>query len=265
MDFPPNSSLVESVAPSPNFDDRLEASPDMIVLHYTGMEDPNAAFERLRDPEAKVSCHYLVFEDGRIVQMVPEDRRAWHAGISSWEGRDDINSRSIGIEICNPGHDFGYPSFPSRQIAATTALCRGIVARRAIRRDRVVAHSDIAPMRKRDPGEKFPWKLLSESGIGLWVEPTPITDWLVMVPGDEGDGVLALQRALSEYGYGVPLHGQYEDVTAEVVRAFQRHFRPAQVDGMVDTSTRETLKRLLEARAALPTPGAPLAASSSAS
>lgn len=259
-EFPSNSSLVESVVPSPNFDDRPAGPPYMIVLHYTGMEDSQAALERLRDPEAKVSCHYLVFEDGRIVQMVPEDRRAWHAGLSSWEGRDDVNGRSIGIEICNPGHDFGYPSFPPRQIAATTALCRGIVARRAIRRNLVVAHSDVAPLRKRDPGERFPWQLLAESGIGLWVEPAPITDWLVMVPGDEGDAVLALQRALAEYGYGVPQNGQYEDVTAEVVRAFQRHFRPAQVDGMTDTSTRETLNRLLAARAALPAPRAALRA-----
>jgi len=259
MDFPANSSLVESVVPSPNFDDRPDdTAPDMIVLHYTGMEDPQAALERLRDPEAKVSCHYLVFEDGRIVQMVPEDKRAWHAGVSSWEGHNDINGRSIGIEICNPGHDFDYPSFPSRQIAATTALCRGILARRAIRRDRVVAHSDIAPARKRDPGEKFPWKLLADSGVGLWIEPLPITDWLLMVPGDEGEEVLSLQRALANYGYGVPQHGQYEDVTAEVVRAFQRHFRPAQIDGMADTSTRETLNKLLEARAALPPIGSPL-------
>lgn len=255
MDFSPDSSLAERVEPSPNFDERPDgAGPDMIVLHYTGMRESEAALERLRDPEAKVSCHYLVFENGRIVQMVPEDKRAWHAGVSSWQGREDINGCSIGIEVCNPGHDFNYPSFPARQIAATTALCRGIVARRGIRRERVLAHSDVAPLRKRDPGEKFPWRLLAESGVGLWVEPTPITDWLLMVPGDEGESVRALQRSLAEFGYEVPQHGKYEEVTTEVVRAFQRHYRPAQVDGMADTSTRETLMRLLAARAALPPP-----------
>jgi N-acetylmuramoyl-L-alanine amidase len=247
-DFPADSSLVESVVPSPNHDERVGGAPDMILLHYTGMQTAESALERLCSIEARVSSHYLVHEDGRIVQMVPEALRAWHAGVSSWHGETDINSRSIGIEIVNPGHEFGYVDFPRRQIAAVIALCRGIVARRKIKRDRVLAHSDVAPARKQDPGEKFPWKLLADSGVGLWVEPVPITDWLSLVPGDSGTTVFDLQKSLGEFGYGVPLTGDYDDGTRLVVMAFQRHFRPAQVDGMADTSTRETLRKLLEVR-----------------
>jgi N-acetylmuramoyl-L-alanine amidase len=248
LEFPANSSLVERIVPSPNHDERQGGEPDIILLHYTGMETAESALERLRSVEARVSSHYFVYENGSIVQMVPEARRAWHAGASSWGGETDINSRSIGIEIVNPGHDFGYPDFPKRQIAAVIALCRGIIARRNIRRDRVLAHSDVAPSRKQDPGEKFPWRLLAESGVGLWVEPVPITDWLSLVPGDTGNTVMELQKALADYGYGVPLSGDYDDVTRDVVTAFQRRFRPAQIDGMADTSTRETLRKLTEAR-----------------
>jgi N-acetylmuramoyl-L-alanine amidase len=247
-EFFADSSLVESVVPSPNFDERVGGPPDIILLHYTGMETAEAALDRLRDPVARVSSHYFVHENGNVVQMVPEAKRAWHAGISSWTGETDINSRSIGIEIVNPGHDFGYPDFPIRQIAAIIALCRGIITRRSITRDRVLAHSDVAPARKQDPGEKFPWRLLAESGVGLWVEPVPITDWLSLVPGDSGETVAELQKALVEFGYGLPVSSDYDETTKTVVTAFQRHFRPAQVDGMADTSTRETLRKLLEAR-----------------
>ena len=247
-EFPADSSLVERVTPSPNHDERQSGPPDMILLHYTGMESAEAAHNRLRDPEARVSSHYLVFENGDIAQLVPEARRAWHAGVSSWEGITDINSRSIGIEIVNPGHDFGYPDFPKRQIAAVIALCRGIIARRGIARDRVLGHSDVAPSRKRDPGEKFPWRLLSDSGVGLWVEPAPITGWVALGPGDSGDKVAGMQALLAEYGYGVPVSGTYDEITRDVVTAFQRHFRPSQIDGMADASTLQTLARLLAAR-----------------
>ena len=247
-DFFPDSSLVESVVPSPNFDERVGGPPDIILLHYTGMETAEAALDRLRDPTARVSSHYFVHENGNVLQMVPEPKRAWHAGISSWTRESDINSRSIGIEIVNPGHDFGYPDFPIRQIAAVIALCRGIITRRNITRDRVLAHSDVAPARKQDPGEKFPWRLLAESGVGLWVEPVPITDWLSLVPGDSGETVAELQKALVEFGYGLPVSSDYDEATKIVVTAFQRHFRQAQVDGMADTSTRDTLRKLLEAR-----------------
>jgi len=252
MDFQPDSSVVAGVVASPNHDERVGGDPNIILLHYTGMETAEAALERLCDIEAKVSSHYLVHEDGRIFQLVPEARRAHHAGVSSWAGETDINSRSIGIEIVNPGHDGGYPDFPMRQIAAVITLCRGIVARRAIPRERVLAHSDVAPSRKRDPGEKFPWRLLAESGVGLWVPPAPITDWLSLVPGDHGDNVKELQKALADYGYGVPVSGEFDAVTKDVVTAFQRHFRPAQVDGLADTSTRETLRQLIEARSKAP-------------
>ena len=254
-DFPPDSSVVERVEPSPNFEERAGGrKPDMIVLHYTGMESETAALKRLCDREAKVSSHYLVMENGSIIQMVPESLRASHAGVSSWEGETDNNSRSIGIEIANPGHDFGYPEFGKRQIAAVIMLCKGILTRHTISRHNIVAHSDVAPARKQDPGEKFPWRLLYESGVGLWVEPAPITDWLSLIPGDSGDTVRELQKSLAAYGYGIDVTGEYDEATKIVVTAFQRHFRPAQVDGMADTSTRDTLARLLEAKAKPPAP-----------
>src|SRR5882757_3731455 len=175
-DFRPDSSVVSETRPSPNHGERKAGvKPNMLVLHYTGMADAEAAVRHLCTPTSEVSAHYVVMEDGRIVQCVPESRRAWHAGQSYWEGETDINSCSIGIEIANPGHDHGYPDFPKRQIAAVTALCRSIFTRHQISPDRVLAHSDVAPTRKRDPGEKFPWKVLAASGIGLWVKPAPMT------------------------------------------------------------------------------------------
>ena len=148
----------------------------MIVLHYTGMQFCHEAIHRLCDTKARVSSHYVVLETGSIVQLVQEGKRAWHAGVSVWGGDPDVNSRSIGIEICNPGHDFGYPDFPSRQIAATITLCRSILTRHIIRPENIVAHSDVAPSRKNDPGEKFPWKRLAQSGVGLWVDVGAVAD-----------------------------------------------------------------------------------------
>ena len=174
--FSPDTFLVADIVPSPNLDERKDGrAPDMILLHYTGMQSGEAALQRLCTAPSKVSSHYVVFEDGRIVQCVPEERRAWHAGVSSWGGETDINSRAIGIEIVNPGHEFGYADFPLRQIAAVIALCKSILTRRGpLRADRILAHSDVAPSRKQDPGEKFPWELLSESGVGHWVRPAPL-------------------------------------------------------------------------------------------
>jgi N-acetylmuramoyl-L-alanine amidase len=247
--FAPDSSVVERVEPSPNFDERTGlARPDMIVLHYTGMQFSHDAVHRLCDPKARVSAHYLVHENGSILQFVPEAKRAWHAGVSSWGGDTDINSRSIGIEIANPGHEFGYPDFPARQIAAVITLCRGIMTRNIVRPENVVAHSDVAPSRKQDPGEKFPWRRLAQSGVGLWVEPAPITDGPKLVLHDTGDQVAALQKALIDYGYGLVPTGVYDASVMETVTAFQRHFRPALVDGVADASTRATLERLLMAR-----------------
>jgi N-acetylmuramoyl-L-alanine amidase len=248
--FQPESSVVERVEPSPNFDERTGlAHPDMIVLHYTGMQYSHEAIHRLCDPKARVSSHYVVLEQGSILQLVAEGKRAWHAGVSSWEGVTDINSRSIGIEICNPGHEFGYADFPSRQIAAVITLCRSILTRNVVRPEHIVAHSDVAPSRKQDPGEKFPWKLLAQSGVGLWVEPAAIVpDPAPLKAGDVGMEVTSLQKSLGSYGYGLEVSGRYDVATQEVVTAFQRHFRQKRVDGIADISTRDTLQKLLTAR-----------------
>jgi len=251
--FPPDSFIVAEVKPSPNHDERaLGRAPDLILLHYTGMRTGEEALERLCAAESKVSSHYVVFEDGRIVQCVPEQRRAWHAGVSSWAGETDINSCSIGIEIVNPGHEFGYRDFPLRQIAAVISLCKSIITRRGpISADRVLAHSDVAPTRKQDPGEKFPWALLSESGIGHWVRPAPLDiAGRALKLGDSGELVTRLQRSLRAYGYGVDETGQYDELTRDVVTAFQRHFRQARVDGVADNSTMFTLRALTETRPA---------------
>jgi len=255
--FRADSSTVQRVVPSPNVSVRRDGPrADILLLHYTGMQSGQAALERLCDPVAKVSSHYMVFENGEIVQMVPEAQRAHHAGASLWHGDDDINSRSIGIEIENPGHDFGYPDFPGHQIDAVIALCRDILKRNKIPADFVLAHSDVAPTRKQDPGDKFPWAKLYESGIGLWVKPAPLTSegtpstWLK--PGSKGDAVSNLQKMLAEYGYGLPATGEYDALTKAVVTAFQLHFRPACVDGIADGSTLTTLRALLAARSMLP-------------
>jgi len=249
--FAPDSPLVTSVKSSPNHGERRDhRRADMILLHYTGMDSAEAALERLcgGGPEPGVSAHYFVYENGRIVQCVAEARRAWHAGASSWEGDEDINSRSIGIEIANPGHDFGYPDFPEAQIRQVIALCRDIGGRNFIRADRVLAHSDVAPSRKQDPGEKFPWARLFEAGVGHWVEPTPIAAGPVLKLGDRNAGVSQLQGLLAEYGYGLNPSGFFGDQTRDVVAAFQRHFRPVGVDGIADGSTLDTLERLVIGR-----------------
>lgn len=247
MSFLPDSSVVSGVMPSANFNMRKnERVPDMIVLHTTGMADAPSAIARLCTAGTEVSAHYVVLENGDVVQCVKEDARAWHAGISSWGGETDINSSSVGIQIVNGGHDHGYPDFPIRQIAAVIALCKGITLRRGIPKQRVLAHSDVAPSRKKDPGEKFPWRLLADSGVGHWVEPVPIVRSEHKMLGASGDEVLSLQRALANYGYGVLPSGQYDGATMDTVAAFQRHFRPKLVNGIADYSTMATLQLLLE-------------------
>ena len=234
-----------AVRPSPNFGERRDGlKPDIIILHYTAMETGIGAEDWLCNPASEVSAHYLVHEDGRIVQMVREGDRAWHAGAGSWQGQIDVNSRSIGIEIANPGHRFGYPDFPAKQIDAVIALCRGIVARHAIGPERVLAHSDVAPGRKIDPGEKFPWAALHAAGIGHLVEPVPVRPGPVLAEGDRGESVRKLQAMLADYGYGLPATGEFDAATTAVVAAFQRHFRPELVDGIADQSTIETLRAL---------------------
>ncbi|MCJ8144648.1 N-acetylmuramoyl-L-alanine amidase [Ancylobacter sp. A5.8] len=253
--FSPDSPLAARVLPSPNHGERIGVTvADMLVLHYTGMTSTDEAVEWLRTPERGVSAHYVVFETGEIAQLVPEARRAWHAGVSSWEGASDINSRSIGIEIANPGHDHGYPPFPAIQIEAVTALAKDIVTRLAIAPERVLAHSDIAPTRKDDPGEKFPWEVLHRAGVGHLVPEAPLDDGRFFMRGEHGQPVEALQAMLAFYGYGVPVTGSYCETTEAVVRAFQRHFRRAKIDGIADVSTLATLYALARSR---PGPGVP--------
>jgi N-acetylmuramoyl-L-alanine amidase len=246
MDFSPDSPLVGAVQPSPNREPRREGrAVDLLVLHYTGMPVTADALARLRDPASKVSCHYLIAEDGGIVQLVPEAERAWHAGLSVWEDETDTNSRSIGIEIANPGHDHGYRDFPEPQVAAVIALGQDIARRHRLRAEHVLAHSDVAPVRKRDPGEKFPWARLAAAGVGHFVPPDEPHAGPALHLGDEGNAVEELQSLLALYGYGIEIDGTYNAVTAAVVTAFQRHFRPARFDGVADRGTVSTLRKLL--------------------
>jgi len=214
-------SLRIRAASSPNHDARPEAMPiDTLVLHYTGMRSAGEAIDRLRDPASHVSAHYVVEEDGAIWQLVAEERRAWHAGVSYWRGREALNGRSIGIEIVNPGHEWGYRPFPALQMAAVCELFLGILARHPIAARDVVAHSDVAPDRKQDPGELFDWEGLAAQGVGLWpgrVPPPP--------PAEQAPALLA----------GV---GYRPDLPLALrLAAFQRHWRPARVDGVADTET----------------------------
>src|ERR1700727_2972409 len=249
--FTPDSSIASDVIPSANYGDRNKGRlPDMILLHDTGMHDVEGAMARRCTAGTDVSAHYIVLEDGRIVQCVQESKRAWHAGVATWAGEEDINSCSIGVEIINRGHDWGYPDFPLRQTAAVIALCRGIMLRRKVPTHRVLAHSDVAPARKKDPGEKFPWHSLANSGVGHWVQPAPIVRGETLKLGTISDEVAGMQTALARYGYGVPTTGKYDGATMEVVAAFQRHFRPARVDGVADHSTLTTLHGLLASLAA---------------
>ncbi|MGF1627684.1 MAG: N-acetylmuramoyl-L-alanine amidase [Alphaproteobacteria bacterium] len=224
--------LIET--PSPNHGPRVGDRPlDMLVLHYTGMRTAAAAIARLCDPASEVSAHYTVDVDGTIHAHVPEHRRAWHAGSARWRGAGDVNSRSIGIEIVNPGHDWGLAPFPPRQMAAAILLCRQILNRHGIRAGNVVGHADVAPDRKADPGELFPWAQLARAGIGLW-------------PG-EGAAVADAAAALHALGYGVEVFGP-----GPCLRAFQRRFRPERIDGQADAETMLRLGQLLRrARACL--------------
>jgi N-acetylmuramoyl-L-alanine amidase len=247
--------------PSPNFDARTRPI-DLVVLHYTGMQDAETALARLTDPEPiagrypgpwqapdviadaplpRVSAHYVVDEAGQIYTLVPEEHRAWHAGASSWEGEGDVNARSIGIEIVNGGHDFGLPEFPEAQIEAVIALLKDIFLRWPhLTPACVVAHSDIAPERKLDPGEKFPWKRLADAGVSIW--PKPIA--FHTEPGE--DRVGRVQQQLVAIGYGVEMTGVMDAPTRAALRAFQRRFRPSNVDGLIDEETQMLVAALAQ-------------------
>ncbi len=241
----PDSPIASRFIASPNHGER-RTRPSCLILHYTGMATAEAALDLLIDPASEVSSHYFVWEDGRIDQLVAESARAWHAGKAFWKGESDLNSASIGIEIANPGHDGGLPPFPDSQIAATIALARDISSRWKILPERVLGHSDVAPGRKRDPGEAFPWRRLKQGGVGHWVEPAPVSGEALFRDEEEGPPVRALQAMLALYGYGVELTGVYDRRTRAVVEAFQRHFRPERIDGEADVSTVGTLKALIE-------------------
>ncbi len=217
-------------APSPNHGPRRgRRAVDMLVLHYTGMTDAEAALAQLRDPAAEVSAHYLIDEAGVVYRLVDEDRRAWHAGFSCWAGEIDVNSCSIGVELANPGHGLGYRDFPAAQMSSLIELAGGIVARHAIPAYRVLGHADIAPHRKADPGERFDWRALAEAGIGLW-------------PADDGRPVeISLPEGLARLGYDVAGAGLRPTLVA-----FQRHWRPARVDGIGDGETRRRLAQVLD-------------------
>jgi N-acetylmuramoyl-L-alanine amidase len=242
----PDSALVAELFPSPNIEPRRPGfSPTMVILHYTGLLSVERAIEVLSRPDCKVSCHYVIDEAGRIVQMVAEDKRAWHAGVSSWQNETDINSASIGIEIQNPGHMHGYPEFPALQMEAVAALCRDLARRHGIAPHRFLAHSDVAPGRKIDPGEKFDWACLAAQGVGHWVTPAPFD------AADMGLGTTSsraeverVRALLAAYGYKVDLKGPFDADLRTVVRAFQLHFRPACTDGRLDRSTLDTLLRV---------------------
>lgn len=232
---------------SPNHGERKEGPVDILLLHTTSMSPCAKAIDWLCAPVSQVSCHYVVTETGDVVALVPEERRAWHAGVGSWGAVTDVNSRSVGIEICHPGPGPEAPPYPEAQITATIALCRDILARHTIPPERVLAHSDVAPGRKVDPGAGFFWPELHAAGIGHLVPPAPIGGGRFLQMGDEGAPVAALQEMLSSYGYGIEGTGVFDVRTRDVVSAFQLHFRPERVDGVADASTITTLYRLLDA------------------
>jgi len=213
--------------PSPNCEPRpAEADIDMLVLHYTGMRTTEEALARMCDPAAKVSAHYCIDEAGTITRLVPEDQCAWHAGVSYWRGHRNVNARSIGVEIANPGHEFGYIQYPEIQMTALILLASAIVRRHTIPKRNVIGHSDIAPSRKQDPGELFDWQRLAAAGIGLWPQPVARAD-----PEN-------VPMMMETYGYNVHEEG--------AIAAFQRHFRPARIDGVPDEETALLLSGLLE-------------------
>lgn len=246
MSFTPDTKCGCAVRQAANFGERAkDTSIDILLLHYTGMESGEAAEDWLCREESGVSCHYLVHEDGRIVQMVPEELRAWHAGKSVWQGKHDTNSRSIGIEIVNPGHGEFYCDFPESQIDAVIELSNDILGRHPIPQRNVLAHSDVAPGRKLDPGEKFPWQRLHEHGVGHWVPVAPARSSSYFQQGDNGEPVAALQAMLVWYGYGTEISGQFDQLTHDCVLAFQQHFRQTKIDGIADGETIATLEQLI--------------------
>ena len=233
---------------SPNFNDR-KLPVSMLILHYTGMENGVTAKARLCDPAAEVSAHWLVHEDGMADRLVDEDKRAWHAGRGSWNGITDVNSASIGIEIVNGGHnvplaDGSLPPYPDAQILAVIKLAKDIIERHDIQPRNIVGHSDIAPERKEDPGEHFPWQGLAAAGVGIWPGDLPEDDRILFEAGDRDRGISIIQRGLADLGYGASVTGCLDEPTQAIIRAVQRRYRPAKINGIIDMQVMEVLKRL---------------------
>jgi N-acetylmuramoyl-L-alanine amidase len=234
---------------SPNMDDRPEdVNINVLVMHYTGMKTATDALQRMCDPAFKVSAHYIIYEDGRIVRLVPEDKRAWHAGISCWHGRASLNDTSIGIEIVNPGHEWGYRSFPSEQMESVLALSKEIMERHQIIPNNVVGHSDIAPTRKEDPGELFNWPWLAENGVGLWPKRRMMwgKDTVLCKLGDDNQYVLNMQKSLRQYGYFIRTDGYFGPVTEKIVKAYKRHFVPEHLNVLWDKLSQARIENLIE-------------------
>lgn len=237
--------------PSPNHDTRGGAEIDILLMHYTGMETGEEAIQRLCSEDTGVSSHYAVEEDGKICHLVEETERAWHAGVSYWAGDENINAKSIGIEIVNPGHEFGYREFPKEQIDAVIDLSRDILSRHPIPSARVLGHSDVAPARKQDPGELFPWQRLALKGIGRFIDPgsvEPVAGQDIG-PGDTGWQVQEFQNNLAAFGYKVEATGAFDEATVITTLAFQRHFRPEAMNGLGDLHCQELLRTYLNFRA----------------
>jgi N-acetylmuramoyl-L-alanine amidase len=235
-------------SPSPNFDARPEGvRPELLVLHYTDTNTLAETLGILLDPARKVSAHYVLDEDGTVHSLVDEAARAWHAGVACWRGLRDVNARSIGIEIQNPGHRCGYRAFPHAQVEALIVLCREIVARHAIAPRDIVGHSDVAPARKRDPGELFPWERLAQEGVGLFPSGVAARRRVVrdFGPGDRDEAILTAQSDLARFGYDCPITGTLDEATEAVLVAFQRRFRPTRFDGRLDGETQARLSALL--------------------
>jgi N-acetylmuramoyl-L-alanine amidase len=244
--------------PSPNFDERGGRGVELLILHYTGMPSGDIAVRRLSDPAplagdyafpwekpddpekllGRVSAHYVIEEDGTILRMVPEEKRAWHAGLGAWAGMTDLNHRSLGIEIVNGGHDFGLPDYPYEQIEAVTDLVADIVKRHGLRPHQVVGHSDVAPLRKADPGEKFPWRHLAFHRLTLWpADDLPIAGGEALERGDRGAEVSALQKTMNAIGYVLDVDGIFGPATEAAIKALQRRFRVSKIDGIADGET----------------------------
>jgi len=236
--------MISQIA-SPNFESRQGQAVDTLIFHYTDMLTTDAAIARMCDPEAKVSAHYVVSETGEVTQLVAEVARAWHAGESHWRGSNNINARSIGIEIANPGHSNGYVPFPKVQMMAVRDLSLEIIARQHIPARNVVGHSDVAFLRKIDPGELFDWPFLAKAGVGMFPFDARATTGRELHPGDTGLPVTRLQTALSNWGYGLKLDGDYGIKTQQCVMAFQRHYRPEKLDGIWDNECAGLLSALL--------------------